>query len=157
MQVAAPYTSTESAHSFRIIVSGGRSFGRVPDDAPPAWRHFYERRALYEQQLLGHVLDALRPTLIVHGAARGADALAELWAQARGVETRPCPVTREQWFTLGRAAGLMRNTFMLVRYGPDAVIAFPGGNGTAHMMSETRRARVPLYRVDQHGVTHVER
>lgn len=82
--------------------------------------------------------------VIVHGGARGADRLADLWAKSRGVPAIPCPA---DWDKHGKAAGVIRNAEMLKRWKPHVVIAFPGGRGTAHMMSIASKAGVLVHEV----------
>lgn len=82
-----------------------------------------------------------KPALIIHGAARGADTLAERWAQCNGVPTLKFPA---DWTTHRKSAGPIRNRHMLKESNPDLVIAFPGGPGTADMVSIARRANVPV-------------
>jgi hypothetical protein len=72
---------------------------------------------------------------IIHGAARGADTLAARWARRHGVPQIACPA---DWKTHPRAAGVLRNTSMLMEHKPHVVIAFPGGNGTADMVRKAR-------------------
>jgi hypothetical protein len=77
---------------------------------------------------------ALKPiTLLIHGAARGADNIAADWAHANGVQTQPFPA---RWDRYGKKAGPMRNTQMLIEGKPDSVLAFPGGVGTANMIKQ---------------------
>lgn len=88
-------------------------------------RHYADR------ELLWAMLDKFRPTLLVHGDARGADELADAWARARGVEVWGYPAN---WTQHGAAAGPIRNLEM-IREHPDAyVLAFPlpGSKGTWH-------------------------
>lgn len=109
----------------KVLVCGGRDFDRT--------------------DVLCDALDrahALRRVLIViHGDARGADRLGRAWAERRGVLHAAVPAP---WNTYGGAAGPIRNAGMLL-LGPDLVVAFPGGAGTAHMMGEARRAGVPVW------------
>lgn len=87
---------------------------------------------------------AKRPvTLLVHGAARGADSLGAEWAMARGIETKPFPA---DWNTHGRRAGPVRNAEM-VAHGLDGLVAFPGGTGTADMVRQCRAAGVAVMEV----------
>lgn len=72
---------------------------------------------------------------IVHGAARGADSLADQWALARNVPITRC---RADWEGLGKRAGIVRNQSMLTEHRPGYVVAFPGGIGTADMMWRAR-------------------
>ena len=81
---------------------------------------------------------------MIHGAARGADTLAGRWAQDRNIPVREFPA---EWRVNGRYnnhAGLDRNARMLRHGKPDLVAAFPGGTGTAHMVSIAARADVPV-------------
>ena len=90
-------------------------------------------------------LHAKKPvTLLVHGAARGADSLAGAWASARGVVCKACPAN---WQVFGRQAGSVRNGAMLVEYKPDLVVAFPGGPGTADMVVQARWNKVPVLEI----------
>lgn len=112
----------------RLLVCGGRDFGSARDCA-----------------MLREVLDtwhARRPvTLLIHGAARGADSLAAAWAASVGVERLAFPA---DWGKHGRAAGHMRNAQMLHEGSPAAVLAFPGGSGTADMVRKAILGCVPV-------------
>lgn len=79
--------------------------------------------------------------LLIHGAARGADSLADAWALRRGVSRRAFPA---DWARFGRAAGGLRNTQMLRDGQPELVIAFPGGTGTRNMIAQARMAKVAV-------------
>jgi hypothetical protein len=110
-------------------------------------------------------------TVLVHGAAQGADRLAaDLWGIVLGRPLEPHPATwaaacrptcrpghRRPYAsspgvvpTLVRdfcpAAGNYRNQEM-VDSGLDLLVAFPGGSGTADMIQRARDAGVPV----QHG------
>lgn len=101
----------------RVLVCGGRDY------------RDYEN--------VERILDAIDArkhiTIIIHGAARGADTLAGRWAteHGRAVETYPA-----DWKTHGKAAGHTRNRQMLVEGRPDCCVAFPGGRGTANMVAQ---------------------
>lgn len=58
-------------------------------------------------------------TIIVHGAARGADSLADKVARSFGHIPRPYPVTPSDWEVIGPRAGVLRNTHMLKMEHPD--------------------------------------
>jgi YspA, cpYpsA-related SLOG family len=75
--------------------------------------------------------------LIAHGGARGADNLADKWATVRGIKVKQFPVPKREWDLYGKAAGPIRNKRMLEEVGPDVVIAFPGGSGTADMVKRS--------------------
>lgn len=79
---------------------------------------------------------------VIHGAARGADSLAGLWAKQRGVPEWAFPA---QWDIFGKAAGPMRNKQMLDEGKPTHVLAFPGGSGTRHMVSIALSAGIWTY------------
>lgn len=93
-----------------------------------------------------------RVFLLIHGAASGADALAEEWARARGVSYAPNPA---RWAELGRRAGMVRNQEMLDLFAPDGVVAFPGGRGTADMVARARAAGVPVWCPPYSGASRV--
>lgn len=117
----------------KVLVCGGRDYAargkvfRVLDDL---------------QRRMGGLI-----THIVTGAATGADAHAEAWADERGVQRVLCPAN---WKSLGRRAGPVRNALMLRLLTKtqddkgletsDVVLAFPGGVGTADMVARARAA-----------------
>lgn len=93
-----------------------------------------------------HYLDAFHAhtpvSVLIHGAARGADRIARNWAASRLVHTLPFPADWEQY---GKAAGPIRNKQMLDEGKPDAVLAFPlpGSKGTHNMIYQAVEAGVP--------------
>lgn len=109
----------------RLLVCGGRGYA--------------DRRTLFD------TLDALHGQMpvavLIHGAARGADALAGEWAALRGVPVSAYPA---DWKSFGRAAGSIRNQTMLDDGRPEMVVAFPGGRGTADMVRRARKAGYPV-------------
>lgn len=104
----------------RILVTGGRDFE--------------------DQALLESVLDSLQSMhhieAVLHGDASGADRLAGQWAKSRNIAVEAYPA---DWKKFGRAAGPIRNQKMLDE-NPDILIAFPGGKGTADMVSRAKKA-----------------
>ena len=123
----------------RAIVTGGR--------------FWTDGRAVFE------ALDAITPpiTFVIEGGQRtrdrrtgkyigGVDYWAWAWAKERGIEIR---TEYAAWRTFGRGAGSIRNKSMLDMI-PDAVVAFPGGPGTANMVKQAREARVRVIEVG-HG------
>ena len=84
--------------------------------------------------------------LIIHGGAKGADTLADIWAKAHGI-----PVVRMDalWDAHGKRAGGLRNQAMLDLLHPDGVLAFPGGNGTADMIRRAEKAGLPVQVIDK--------
>lgn len=133
----------------RVIVCGGRNCGVVPAVyAPAVARGLFAdvvRRAHMERVALRAFLDGVHGTwpitLLIHGGAHGADTLAGEWARDNGI---PVQVVPAEWDTHGKAAGPIRNRAMLA-LSPDAVIAAPGGRGTADMVKQARRAGVPVH------------
>jgi hypothetical protein len=102
-------------------------------------------RAFQNEALLEAELGALQPvpTLVIQGGAGGADALAERWAGRRGIHSARIHAL---WGIFGRAAGHVRNAAMLLLQ-PDLVVAFPGGRGTADMVSQAKAAGVRVIEV----------
>ena len=112
----------------RVLVCGGRDFvdhARV-------------------RAVLDHYHNDNPFSVVIHGAARGADTLAAEWADARSIRVLPFPA---DWDGHGRSAGHIRNAQMLREGKPDVVIAFPGGRGTANMIDQAERAGVPVLRI----------
>jgi cysteine synthase len=118
----------------RVIVCGGRDFS--------------DRALLFST--LNEVLRSYRPSeiRIIHGAARGADSLAAEYAKSRHLSESPFPA---DWKAFGPGAGPIRNEQMLREGNPDLVVAFPGGKGTADMVSRAMKAEVKIVRVTASG------
>lgn len=101
-----------------------------------------------DRATIARVMRELDPgTLIVHGAARGADRLADEVARDLGLPRKACPA---DWGQYGRAAGPIRNQQMLDLERPDRVLAFrvPGASpGTDDMIrrARTRGIRVSVF------------
>ena len=85
-------------------------------------------------------------SLLIHGDASGADRLASQWARDVGLDQVSYPAN---WKAHGRAAGPMRNRRMLHHGRPQALIAFPGGRGTADMVHLAQQAGLPIWRPAQ--------
>lgn len=94
-------------------------------------------------------------TLVITGGASGADSDADVWARKAGIDRVIFPAN---W--TGRPkyeAGPLRNNAMLEflqwkcysTHQEGAVLAFPGGSGTAHMMKSAREAKITVYQFDQ--------
>jgi hypothetical protein len=81
--------------------------------------------------------------LLIHGAATGADRLAQAWARNRLIPDREFDAN---WPEHGGGAGAIRNQRMIDEGKPDLVVAFPGGPGTDDLM---QRAKL-------HGVKVIE-
>lgn len=113
--------------ALRIIVCGGRDYA----NSEHVWR------------VLGDLDDTEGVAAVAHGGASGADSEAGEWA---GRMMKSVHVFKANWKRDGRAAGPIRNQRMLDQFNPDAVVAFPGGRGTADMV---RRAR-------DHGVRIIQ-
>lgn len=107
----------------RVIVTGGREYA--------------------DKGFLFDILDRIhskRPvSLLVEGGARGADALAREWANARDI---PFKTVEANWERYGGRAGPVRNHKMLREEKPALVVAFIGRIGTPHMVAISRRAGV---------------
>ena len=127
-----------------VMVTGGRDY---TDEA-----HVY--RVLDRI----HASDPIR--LVMHGACGwnaddretwtadrmlGADALADTWADARGVRVGRYPA---HWTTQGRGAGPRRNA-KLVAMMPDRCVVFPGGPGTAGACALATKAGIVMVREDE--------
>lgn len=112
----------------RVLVCGGR--------------YFEDSRLIYS------TLDALHVqhnfSVVIHGDARGADRVAERWADSLGIRVSVYPALWERW---GTRAGPIRNQLMLDQGRPDLVVAFPGGKGTAHMVRIAKEAGVEVVEV----------
>lgn len=80
-------------------------------------------------------------TRVIEGGARGADTLGRNWALINNIPLITVPA---EWNKYRQKAGIIRNQFMLRTYGPQYILAMPGGNGTAHMCKIAHAAGVPI-------------
>lgn len=110
----------------RLLVCGGRDFKN--------------------ENLVWKKLVELSPRVVIHGGARGTDMLADVAARGLGIQVE---IYKANWDKHGKSAGPIRNVEMLKNGKPDAVLAFPGGKGTAHMMMIAEKAGVPVIRVNE--------
>lgn len=94
----------------------------------------------------------LADLVLITGNAKGADQQAELWAEKNGVRNEIYPAN---WKLHGKAAGPIRNRQMLEEGKPDWVIAFPGGNGTAHMCLIAQRAKVKVTKIPYEEIAQI--
>lgn len=108
----------------KILVCGGRDF----------------READYVNSFLDGIYDSEPVTMLIHGGAAGADALGAAWAKSRGIHSARVDAL---WDAHGKAAGPMRNRAMLA-LGPDLIVAFPGGSGTASMIALGKKAGITV-------------
>jgi hypothetical protein len=106
----------------RVLVCGGRD-----------WR---------DAGAIRRILTQMIPHVVITGGCRGADALAAEIAQDLGLGVK---VIEADWEQYGRAAGPIRNQLMIDEGKPDLVIAFPGGRGTADMVSRAKAAGVRVW------------
>lgn len=103
----------------KLLVCGGRDYA--------------DRARVYA------TLDKLCPSEVIQGGARGADRLALDWANSRLIRSQTFTA---DWERHGKGAGPIRNQTMIDQGRPDAVLAFPGGRGTADMVRRARAAGV---------------
>ncbi len=98
-----------------------------------------------------------KPTVVIHGAARGADRIAGELAEQLGIPVLKFPA---EWTKYGRAAGPIRNRQMLKEGKPDQVLAFHDNiaesKGTADMITAAREAGVFARLVSHTGITVFE-
>ena len=109
----------------KVLVCGGRDFDNF--------------------SFLSDELDKIGITHLIHGGAEGADTLAGEWAYMNNIICTRYPAL---WHIYGKSAGPMRNQQMLDHGRPDLVVAFPGGKGTAHMVSIAKKANVKVIEID---------
>jgi len=110
----------------KVLVCGGRDFDDV----------------IMLHETLDKVHQKYDDLFIIHGDAPGADRMAGKWARLNGVHYAAVPAL---WNFYGNKAGPLRNLAMLQYLEPDAVVAFPGGSGTAHMVSKAIHRNTPVW------------
>ena len=118
----------------RVLVCGGRDYR-------------YARRIFFE---LDSVRITFGLTVLIHGAAPGADRIAGQWAAKHGIPVEDFPA---DWFPHGKdggrdnSAGPKRNARMLAEGRPDLVVAFPGASGTNDMIQRARAAGIRVQEI----------
>ena len=129
-------------HMHIVIICGGRDLCLTP-------AHYQWLNALHGEYGLIEVIVG-SDNRYASGALRGVDAQALAWAKRQRIDTT---VMEANWERHGRSAGPVRNGRMLTylclieatfQY-QSAVIAFPGGSGTAHMIACARKANVVVF------------
>ena len=127
-----------------IIVCGGRDY---PDRAH-VFGTLDRVRAKHGAITIRHGacgLDAEEP--FDAARLRGADRWAHEWAVERGMAVQPVAAF---WRRFGKPAGPTRNGELLAGAAvPVAVVAFPGGSGTAGMIRIARQAGIVVWEVRQ--------
>ncbi len=144
----------------RILVCGGRNFGRVvrtkptiAEESPEALARLEEYKFIQDE--LNKLIIKLSanydpnpnnnwlPTdiVIIEGGATGADSAAVDFATVNFCKLEEYPA---DWKRHGRSAGYIRNKQMLVEGKPDLVVAFPGGKGTAMMVELANGAGIKV-------------
>ena len=105
----------------RVLICGGRKF----DDLELL------------TEALDLIDDANNITVVIHGAAKGADELGGLWGEISNKQVLAFPA---DWEKYGRkSAGPIRNQQMIDEGYPEVIIAFPGGSGTYDMKIRGRQ------------------
>ena len=107
----------------RVLVCGSRT---------------WTTRWLIESMLVKH-----KATVVIDGAAKGADSLGHNVAVGLGLKTIRFPA---DWKKHGKAAGPIRNQQMLDEGKPDLVLAFWDGKsrGTQDMIERTKKAGIEI-------------
>jgi hypothetical protein len=83
---------------------------------------------------------------LMHGGSpRGAEHIAALWADARGV---PQIAFRPDWARDGKAAPFRRNDAMLEAL-PIGVLVFPGTGIQHNLADKARKMGLPVWRADE--------
>lgn len=112
-----------------VAVTGGRRLKLMPAD----------------YAFLDKVHFELGFTTMLNGDAEGADQGCKAWAYRKGIEVWRYP---PDWLKFGKPAGPMRNADMVKD--AQALIAFPGGKGTADMVAKCRAKGIPIYERTEH-------
>lgn len=118
----------------RLLVCGGRDYRNHGE----VWR------------ALNHIHTRTPINVMIEGGASGADRWCAKWAAGQhGVEVETFTAN---WTRDGKAAGPIRNQRMIDEGKPDALLAFPGGRGTADMLRRARTAKIKVYMGGLEGI-----
>ena len=118
------------ARGLRVLVCGGRNYR----DRDHIWNTLCE-------------IDSTRGPIVcvIHGAATGADDEAMIWAQTVQ-HCKHAPFVAD-WQKHGKSAGPIRNQRMIYEGKPNLVVAFPGGRGTADLVSRAKAHQIEVIEV----------
>jgi hypothetical protein len=108
----------------KVLVCGGRSYKNP--------------------ERINEVLREYEIDLLIEGGADGADFSAGEYADRNNIAHL---TVWADWDKYGKKAGYMRNAKMLT-FGPDLVIAFPGGRGTANMIKLAKEVGVEVIEIE---------
>lgn len=108
----------------RTIIAGSRGFNN------------------YDDIVTAIEMAGWKPTVVLSGAAKGADRLGEIWAERNGVPVEKFPADWNRW---GRQAGYIRNAYMLGH--GEALIALWDGEsrGTKDVIFKALKAGMPVF------------
>ena len=127
--------------TFTVLVCGGRDYADY-EKVFNALSDLCDKRKLWSDNAYAvKIANGLR---VVTGGARGADTMAEAWAQNNGAQSKVYPA---DWKQFGLRAGPVRNQQMIDEEKIDLVIGFPGGSGTRDMLSRARKAKICVQEV----------
>ena len=117
----------------RVLICGSRT-----------WRDAFPIRAVLRQYA------DVGQTVVINGAAKWADSLADFYARSMSLEVEAYPA---DWSQYGKRAGYVRNSQMLTEGKPDVVWAFVDkplaeSRGTKMMVDIARKGGVPCYVVE---------
>lgn len=130
----------------KILVTMGRRYGYKKCPLDEVWIRDEEAIDTFfvtMEEYLWDITDReINLQSIIHGCAPGEDMLvARFCSKWRHISEERYPA---DWETYGKSAGPKRNLDMLFRGKPDLVVAFPGGSGTEHMITQARKNNVPV-------------
>lgn len=108
----------------KLIIAGGRDYDLTASD--------FLR--------LNKINSLVTVTEVVSGGADGADGGGERWADSMDI---PVKVFRADWKQFGKGAGPRSNEEMAAY--ADALMAFPGGEGTSNMIQHARNRGLIVY------------
>lgn len=117
-----------------IVVTGGRDFKE--------WGFVFDTlNKLHREQPITLVVEGGQRTLDpeTHEPIGGADYFASRWAIVNSIATES---EEADWNNYGSRAGPIRNAYMLRKYIPSLVVAFPGGRGTADCVRKARNMNI---------------
>lgn len=108
----------------KVCVTGGRDF--------------------IDKEFIKKVLDRIKRNdiILAHGGAKGVDSLCEEYALTRGWKVVKY---KADWKQYKKAAGTIRNSYMLHDFKPNVLIAFPGGKGTQDCINKAFNLNIKIF------------
>lgn len=85
---------------------------------------------------------------VIEGEALGVDTLGRKWAESKGIEILPFPVTKDEWRRYGKSAGMRRNERM-AKIADALILIWDGTSSGSRNMKELMQGKL----IEEHVIS----